>query len=261
MRAATTQEFLRSPVGHYTQGPLLTAWMASSTLAGTIYTGFASGADVGRMRELAGVPFHPALARPYRAIIDCSAVTGIEPAAYSFLVEHTTQIASVPGLLEVAALVPPTGMVGAVALGVFHEHVKHNIPLTFATTMSEAIAIVGGEAHREAIEDVARATSVSSPILALRRLLVEDPRRTLDAVARELKVSTRSLQRACLEANTTFRDEVANARFAFSEQLLQVTDEKIDTIARRAGYASAAAFARRFQQVHGMTPTQFRAKR
>jgi AraC-like DNA-binding protein len=42
---------------------------------------------------------------------------------------------------------------------------------------------------------------------------------------------------------------------------LRSTNDKIDAIARRAGYASAATFARRFQQVHGITPSQFRAKR
>jgi AraC-like DNA-binding protein len=261
VRAATLEEFLAAPIGRWTHAAPLTAWVATPTLCGLAYSGFISSADVPRLRELGTLPFHGALQRPYRAILDCGAVTGVDAAAFAFLLEHTRDIASTAGLVDRVAYVRPAGMTAAMAVGVFHDHLSSTMQLHFVGTLDEAIEHVEGEAHREEIEAVMRETEDSTLIIALRRMLLEDPRRTLDTVARDLKVSTRSLQRACLAAETTFRDEVANARFAFSEQLLRATDDKIDTIARRAGYASSAAFARRFQQVHGVTPTQFRAKR
>jgi AraC-like DNA-binding protein len=261
VRAATLEEFLGAPVGRWTHAPPLAAWVATPTLCGLAYSGFISSTEVPRLRELGTLPFHAALQRPYRAILDCGAVTGVDAAAFGFLLEHSRDIATTVGLLECVAYVRPPGMTAAMAVGVFHDHLVASVNLKFVETLAEAIEHVGGEAHRDEIEAMVRETEDSTLIVALRRMLLEDPRRTLDAVARELKVSTRSLQRACLASETTFRDEVANARFAFSEQLLRATDDKVDVIARRAGYASSAAFARRFQQVHGVTPTQFRQKK
>lgn len=235
--------------------------MVTPTLCGLVYSGFISSTDVPRLRELGTLPFHGALSRPYRAILDCGAVTGVDAAAFQFLVEHTREIANTKGLVDRVAYVRPAGMTAAVAVGLFHEHLAPSVDLRFVGSLAEALEHVEAGVHAAAIEAMVRDTEDSTLIVALRRMLLENPQRTLDEVARELGVSTRSLQRACLAAETTFRDEVANARFAFSEQLLRSTDDKIDTIARRAGYSSAASFARRFQQVHGMTPSQFRAKR
>lgn len=261
MRGAALEEFLAAPIGRWTHVAPLTAWMASPSLCGLAYSGFISSTDVPRLRELATLPFHKALARPYRAILDGTALTGLDPAAFAFLVEHSREIAGTTGLIDRVAYVRPSGLPGAAAVGVFYDHLAPAIAMRFVDTLAEAIAYLEADAHREEIEAVALAAADSTLVVEMRRLLVEDPRRTLDGVARQLKVSTRSLQRACLAAETTFRDEVAAARFAFSEQLLRATDDKIEVIARRAGYASAAAFGRRFVQVHGMTPTQFRAKR
>ena len=259
MRAATLEEFRDAPIGRWTSFPSITAWVATPRLGGIVYSGFMT--NVALLRELGDLPFHRALERPYRAILDATAVTGVDASIFAFLVEHTREIAQATDMVERVAFVRPAGLVGAVAVGVFHDHLAPNMEVRFVDTLAEAIDFVEADDHRAAIETMTRAVADSTLIVSLRRLLLENPRRTLDAVARELKVSTRTLQRACLDADTTFRDEVASARFAFSEQLLRATTDKIDAIARRAGYASSAAFSRRFQQVHGVTPTQFRAKR
>ncbi len=250
---------MAAPVGRWAQVSELTVWMLGPKLAGSIYSGFVSSAEL--LRTLAPLAFHRAFDRPFRAIVDVSAVTGVDVSLFPFLVEHTREMALTKGLIDRAACIRPKGVTGAVASGVFHDYLGANMDFRFVDSFDEAVAYVEAEPHRAEIEAMIRATAESSVIVSLRRLLLEDPRRTLDAVARSLGVSTRTLQRACLDSETTFRDEVANARFAFSEQLLRVTDDKIDAIARRAGYSSSAAFARRFQQVHGITPTQFRAKR
>lgn len=261
VRAATIGELLAAPIGRWTHAPPMTAWIATPTLCGIRYSGFISSSDVPRLRELGGLPFHPALSRPYRAILDCGAVTGVDATAFAFLIEHSREMSTAESLFDRVAFVRPTGMAAAIAVGVFHDHLASRVPIRFVDTLQEAIEHVGAEEYRGEIEALVRETEDSTLIIALRRLLLDEPRRTLDEAARSLGVSTRTLQRACLASETTFRDEVATARFAFSEALLRATDDKIDAIARRAGYSSAAAFARRFQQVHGMTPTQFRAKR
>jgi AraC-like DNA-binding protein len=71
-------------------------------------------------------------------------------------------------------------------------------------------------------------------------------------------VSTRTLQRACTRAGSSYRDEVAEARFAHADALLRSTADKIEAIARRAGYESPTSFTRQFNQRYGVTPNQFR---
>ena len=108
------------------------------------------------------------------------------------------------------------------------------------------------------LREVARGAGL---LASLRGLLREDPRQTLDQVAVRLGVSTRTLQRACTNARSSYRDEAANARFAFADALVRASSEKLETITRRAGYRTAASFTRRFRDSYGMTVAQFRATR
>jgi AraC-like DNA-binding protein len=82
----------------------------------------------------------------------------------------------------------------------------------------------------------------------------------LDAAARSLHLSARTLRRRLSDHGTTFQDLVGVIRRAESTRLLRTTSLSLDQLADRLGYSDASNFARAFQKWTGMTPGTFRAR-
>jgi len=78
------------------------------------------------------------------------------------------------------------------------------------------------------------------------------------AVARSLGLSPNQLGYHLRKHETTFRDELNEARMSHARALLCETDLSIRTIAIRLGYAEVSAFSRMFRTHAGMTATRFR---
>ena len=258
---ATLHDFLAAPVGRWAHAPPMLVWSATPKLCGIIYTGLVGAADVPRLTELTRLPLHADFERPYRAILDCAGVTGIDTAVFPLLVEHSRELANTPRLFDRVAYIVPSGMAGATALGVFHKHLAPTIDMRFVDDLDTALALVEGDAVREELLELRELARGAGLLASLRGLLREDPRQSLDRVAARLGVSTRTLQRACTNESSSYRDEAANARFAFADTLLRSTTDKLEAITRRAGYRSAASFTRRFRDTYGVTVAQFRATR
>lgn len=258
---SSLREFVAAPIGRWVHVPPLLIWAASPRLCGIIYHGLVTSSDVPQLRALADLPTHPALARPYRAILDCSGLSGLDAVAFSVLVDHLRDLAERAAMIERVAVVRPSGITGAAALGLFHEHFAHRIDLRFVDDLDAAIRVVEAQSYADELVSLREVARGFGLIASLRRLLREQPQRSLAAAALQLGVSTRTLQRACSNAGSSFRNEVAAARLAFATSLLVSTSEKIETIARRAGYASAVSFTRRFQREHGVTPSEYRRRR
>lgn len=223
------------------------------------YAGFVTAADLPRLRELWTLPFHSAFRRPYRVILDGAHLSGIDGAAFEILVENVRMLANTPGLIDIVAYIPPPNMVAATTLGLFHQHVVRLIDLRFVEDLDAAVSAVGAEDYREELVELRDVVRGAGLLTSLRALLREDPRLSLEEVARRLAVSTRTLQRVCTTSSSSFRNETASARFAFADELLRTTADKIESVARRAGYSSATTFARRFRAVYGITPAELRA--
>ena len=82
---------------------------------------------------------------------------------------------------------------------------------------------------------------------------------TLEDVAKDLRVSARSLQRLLSKAGTTFHDEVVTARMTVACELLLSTDLKVAAIASRLGI-SERAVTMLFRDKTGITPIEWRKK-
>jgi AraC-like DNA-binding protein len=92
-------------------------------------------------------------------------------------------------------------------------------------------------------------------------LIGQLPKANESTVAAALATSTRHLQRALLEAGTTFRAEQLKTRMRRAERLLAEGEESLASIAGRCGYAHAPAFTRAFKHQHdGITPREWRAR-
>jgi AraC-like DNA-binding protein len=80
----------------------------------------------------------------------------------------------------------------------------------------------------------------------------------VEAVARSLGLSERSLRRALSEEGRPFRDLLAEVRYAKARQLLRQTQTPIEDIAQQLGYAESAAFIHAFQRWAGQSPRAYR---
>lgn len=81
---------------------------------------------------------------------------------------------------------------------------------------------------------------------------------TITAVARQLSVHPRTLQRLLTAAGTSFAEVLDDLRRHTARQLLTGTDLPIAQVAQRIGYTEAATFSRRARTWWGMTPVRVR---
>ncbi|MBC7990764.1 MAG: AraC family transcriptional regulator [Luteimonas sp.] len=95
---------------------------------------------------------------------------------------------------------------------------------------------------------------------AIRRIM-QGRRPSIAAVAAELCVSARTLQRHLSQAGTTYQQSLDQARHEVAGRLLETTDMPADDIAFLLGFEELNSFTRAFQRWVGNTPNQWRASR
>jgi AraC-like DNA-binding protein len=77
---------------------------------------------------------------------------------------------------------------------------------------------------------------------------------TLDAMARRLNLSTRTLSRRLTEAGTSYQDLIDEVRMRLSRELLQ-DGMRVGEIAHTPGYANTGSFDRAFRRWFGHAPS------
>ena len=82
---------------------------------------------------------------------------------------------------------------------------------------------------------------------------------SLQAIARVVGTSERTLQRRLGEDGRSFRDVVDEVREKLARTYLNELGLSLGEVAYRLGYAEVSAFLRAFKRWTGLTPTQFRA--
>ena len=86
-----------------------------------------------------------------------------------------------------------------------------------------------------------------------------DPELSLGSVADQLGVSTKMVGLVCKETyGKTFLQHVRDLQIQHAVELLQTTDETLEEIARRCGFANLLTFRRNFKAVVGMNPSDYR---
>src|ERR1700723_591531 len=92
----------------------------------------------------------------------------------------------------------------------------------------------------------------------LKRLLA-GPRRAISAVARELGLSDRTLQRRIDDDGTTFRKLLLEARQELAREYLNRPDIDVAEVAYLLGYEDSNSFYRAFRTWEGTTPALLRS--
>ncbi len=83
----------------------------------------------------------------------------------------------------------------------------------------------------------------------------------IDAVARKLNVSTRTLRRHLDTAGTSYRALLDEVRRALAEEMLTTTPLSVSDVAIRLGYAESSTFIYAFKRWTGVTPAAYRRER
>jgi AraC-like DNA-binding protein len=84
---------------------------------------------------------------------------------------------------------------------------------------------------------------------------------SLNAIARALATSPRSLQRRLFEAGTTFDELRERVREDLAVKYVQQSNLHLVEISEMLGYSQQSAFSRAFKRLRGVTPRQLRAMR
>jgi AraC-type DNA-binding domain-containing proteins len=119
---------------------------------------------------------------------------------------------------------------------------------------------------KERLRTIIKTASVDIPLPAdprarvVAEALLEDPGRpdTLEDWARHVHTSAKTLQRCfATETGMRFPDWRTRVRLHTARRLLS-GDDRVQTIARRVGYASSTAFTEAFRRRYGETPARAR---
>jgi AraC-like DNA-binding protein len=81
-----------------------------------------------------------------------------------------------------------------------------------------------------------------------------------DSTARELNMSSKTLERRLAERGKTFSTLLDDIRSGLSKRYLSETDFRLEQVAYLTGYSEPAALVRAFKRWAGTTPMQFRKK-
>jgi len=110
-------------------------------------------------------------------------------------------------------------------------------------------------------EEILREMSSEHDIVDdVRRALLHQPgeMQSLDLVARQLNVSSRTLRRRLQAADTSFREIQAEVRMSLAAEYLLHTHLPIAEAAHLLGYSDVTAFHRSFKKHYDVTPAQYR---
>lgn len=257
-------EFLAHPESAYVAG---TAWLyfcLDPSLFGFLLWGTPERSDVEALMHVLDGEF---IRAPHAALADVSGVETMAPPAFEAIVAFVERrFADLTKVVTRAAIVRPRGFNGALASGFFSA-----APAPFETTFVEDVAsglkTLGSKTpleHAHALEHARAKVEGVSPLLRELRVHLDetckDNAATIETAAEALKVSVRTLQRALADLNTTYAQELQEARIRRAEHLLLETNEPLTAIAFEIGCASPQHFSALFRKLRGTTPTEFRQR-
>lgn len=132
-----------------------------------------------------------------------------------------------------------------------------DMELPFATYNPDLLAIVAPQLEVELAQQLAQKTFTEQAKGILKQLLAGQ-RPGIQDLARELHVSTRTLQRRLTEQGITFQRLLEDARRELARHYLLHSSLELNETAYLLGYEDANSFFRAFHHWEGTTPGQWR---
>ena len=134
---------------------------------------------------------------------------------------------------------------------------RADMELPFVTYNADLLAAVAPQLEAELREQLAQKTFSEQAKGILKRLLAGE-RPGIDDLARELHLSTRTLQRRLTEQGITFQRLLEEARRELAHHYLLHSSRELNETAYLLGYEDANSFFRAFHHWEGTSPGQWR---
>lgn len=135
---------------------------------------------------------------------------------------------------------------------------KADLELPFVTHNADLLGTVAPQLESELTEQLAQKTFSEQAKGILKRLLAGQ-RPGIQDLARELHLSTRTLQRRLTEQGITFQRLLDEARRELAHHYLLHSSRELNETAYLLGYEDANSFFRAFQHWEGTSPGQWRS--
>jgi AraC-like DNA-binding protein len=134
---------------------------------------------------------------------------------------------------------------------------KADIERPFLTHNPDLLAIVAPQLEAELAEQLAQKT-VSEQAKGVVKRLLAGQRPGIQDVAKELRLSSRTLQRRLTEQGVTFQGLLEDARRELARHYLLHSSLELNETAYLLGYEDANSFFRAFHNWEGISPGQWR---
>jgi len=128
----------------------------------------------------------------------------------------------------------------------------------FLTYNAELLDMLNPQLER-ALEERRAQGSISEQVKWILKRLLAGSRPEIAAVARELGLSDRTLQRRIIDDGATFRRLLLEARQELAREYLNRPEIEVTEVAFLLGYEDSNSFYRAFRAWEGTTPSQLRA--
>jgi AraC-like DNA-binding protein len=231
-------------------------------LSGMVFWGQIDHATVREMAALLPLRFAADI-KPHPTFIDLTAVDDIDEHALALRNELFALYAANAGAVTRLAVVYRPGLAGAISHGV-RALLTSPFQECFFRDRAEALRWLGRDDHVPLQSEVerlrAQVSGEPTALRQLRALLDTDARKTLEGAARELALSTRSLQRRLAEAGTSFQAEVASSTVRCAQKLLARRDASVTSVAFELGCSSAQHLSTLFKRQLGCTPSEWKSR-
>ena len=262
LAATTVDGFLRDPLGRFVRGPTYLVWCADSRLCGATYWGRPNESDAGVVVRLLAIEGHPAMIAPFDVLTDARHIRSVDPAAFGVLAHHLrAKRDDYAARIRRHALVHPDGPLGQPITSLYFIVDPAHVWRPFAS-VAAGLSWLGRQDAEYLSEDLEQLLiEANDTVERFRRLLAQqEVPPNLQTVAGRLGVSKRSLQRSLEQRGLTFRREVARARWEKVEDLISDPSTKLQTVARRAGYASDSGLRAALRRARAGEDTRRRAR-
>jgi AraC-like DNA-binding protein len=137
---------------------------------------------------------------------------------------------------------------------------KADMDLPFQTHNSDLLAMVAPQLEAELRQQMAEKT-LGEQVKGILKRQLAGQRPELQYVARELRMSTRTLQRRLTAQGITFQNLLEAARRELARHYLQHSSMELNEAAYLLGYEDANSFFRAFHAWEGTTPGEWRMGR
>jgi AraC-like DNA-binding protein len=134
---------------------------------------------------------------------------------------------------------------------------KADVDRPFLTHNADLLAMVAPQLEAELTQQLAQKT-VGEQVKGILKKLLAGQRPALQDVARELRMSTRTLQRRLTDEDATFQQLMEDARRELAQHYLLHSSLELNQTAYLLGYEDANSFFRAFHNWEGTSPGEWR---